>query len=1122
MPEPISTVKASARRHNRHWLIFWVVLLGGLLVATSIVYTVFRLTQNSQQAQFETRVASHANSLNRYLDQAFGATRQLAAIVRESGGVVEDFDGLAQDIANEYGSFDLISLSPGGVLQYVWPRQVFAGVIGTDHFNNPVQRDDAYLALHNKSLTVTGPFYLEQGDRGASARLPIFLSDEHGYERFWGFASVMLRLDLLAAQPELRALLEAGHQYRLLRRNPHNGGLDLIVESTSRPFIATYQRTLQLPNNEWLLQVERPSRLEGLPGLLLMALLALLFCVLAASLVRVLLVVRDNRRDLEHQVIERTRKIYEARNDLMSVISAIPDLLFEMDEEGRYLQFFSLHEDRLELPFEQLQGRCVSEVMPADQAALVLSALREAAHGGLSMGRQFSIGERRFELSVARKPSLNDGPARLVVLSRDITERMRAELQVRQSLQRYRSFIEASNTGAWEFDIERNRLDCSPEYFYMLGMDPRNLSLRAPAGSLDVWTELMHPDDRDMAKECFQSYVRERPESLYEIKFRLRHVERGWIWILSRGRLLCDADGGTTGRIVGTHIDIDDYVRADEQLRLTARIFEQSNEGYMVTNADQRILMVNPGFERITGYSAEEAIGQTPRMLSSGRHDATFYRDMWEALQRDGRWQGEVWNRRKDGSIYPEWLVISQVLDTAGMLTNYVAVITDISQRKQAQEQIHRLANYDALTGLPNRVLFDDRATLALSMAQRGDHSLALLFLDLDNFKNINESLGHATGDALLVAFAKRLQDLLRDEDTLSRTGGDEFILLLPDADADVATHVAQRILDAVASPLHVEGHELTVTASIGIALYPEDAEDLAGLRSNADIAMYRAKQQGRNSFSLYTPGLQAYYQRALQLENALRRALELGQLSLHYQPQHDLHSGALVGAEALLRWQHPEFGPVSPAEFIPLAENSGLIVPIGDWVLSEAVRQLAEWRASGWDLSVAVNLSGVQFMDLGLVERIRQLLQQHGVPASALELELTETITMQDPALAVTVMDSLHGLGLSVALDDFGTGYSSMSYLKRFKLDKLKIDQSFVREMHPGSDDAAIVQATIGLAQSLGMQTLAEGVETEQQRDFLRDCGCQLAQGYLLSRPLPAEAFARYLQGCGQPIAAG
>jgi diguanylate cyclase (GGDEF)-like protein/PAS domain S-box-containing protein len=574
-----------------------------------------------------------------------------------------------------------------------------------------------------------------------------------------------------------------------------------------------------------------------------------------------------------------------------------------------------------------------------------------------------------------------------------------------------------------------------------------------------------------------------------------------------------DANGVLT-QFVGVQRDVSAHRQAEEQLILAAKVFEQSNEGIVITDAMNHIIKINPAFSAITGFSQAEVLGQNPRMLGSGCHDAAFFHAMWNALDTCGRWQGEVWNRHKDGALYLLSMSLSRVCDAAGRPTQYIASFSDITQRKEAESNMLRMAHFDPLTGLPNRALLSDRATHAFQEAHRNHESIALMFIDLDRFKNVNDSLGHRIGDALLMEVARRMKNTLREQDTVSRVGGDEFVLLLPDTDADGAAHLAQKLVSSLRLPFQIGEHELLIGSSIGIALFPSDGTDFEALCKSADAAMYRAKQEGGNAFHFYTDEIQARSERVLSLENALRHALERGQMQLYYQPQKSFCGGRIFGAEALLRWQHPKLGLVSPGEFIPIAENSGLINSIGEWVLRTAVHQMRDWLDAGMaPITIAVNLSAVQFRQKNLLDLVSLILEEGGIPPQYLELELTESVASDDPLGAIAVMDKLNARGIRMSIDDFGTGYSSLSYLKRFKAYRLKIDKSFVHNITENAEDQAIVTAIISLASSLGMQTIAEGVETAAQMAFLRDKGCDEMQGYWLSWPLPAEQFKDFVE---------
>jgi len=561
--------------------------------------------------------------------------------------------------------------------------------------------------------------------------------------------------------------------------------------------------------------------------------------------------------------------------------------------------------------------------------------------------------------------------------------------------------------------------------------------------------------------------------------------------------------------------DITHRKRAEEQLQLTAQVFDQSSEAIVIADAAHSIVRVNRAFTRITGYTQDEAVGQPLNHIAVAKPSRGFDpRSVYAQLAAGGSWEGETWGCRKDDSRYPQWLSISGVRDADGTVTHSITLFRDITTQREAQDRIQRLAHFDPLTNLPNRALLAERAQTYIAEQQALGSSLAMLFLDLDHFKNVNDSLGHRVGDTLLVAVAQRLESLISAQDTVARLGGDEFLLLLPATTASAAADIATRLLAAVAQPFQIDGYELTTTLSIGISMYPGDGSSFDTLYQRADAAMHRAKQTGRNRYGFFTADLQERTARALLIENALRRGLERDQFELHYQPQVSLTSGRTVGAEALLRWRHPELGWVSPAEFIPVAESSGMIVAIGEWVIRTAARDAKRWLDMQLPLlAVSVNVSAVQFRHAQLPAMVTRCLEEAGLPARRLELELTEGAAVDDPAAALAMMDELHDRGVRLSMDDFGTGYSSLSYLKRFQIYKLKIDQSFVRDLEEDANDRAIVSAIIRMAQALGMLTTAEGVETEGQLAFLRSQGCDEGQGYYFSRPLPANAFEAYLR---------
>jgi len=557
--------------------------------------------------------------------------------------------------------------------------------------------------------------------------------------------------------------------------------------------------------------------------------------------------------------------------------------------------------------------------------------------------------------------------------------------------------------------------------------------------------------------------------------------------------------------------------RHEENLRLSAAVIKSTHDAVMITGLDRTILNVNPSFTEITGYTEVEALGQTPRLLHSERHDASFYQQMWKSIEECGYWQGEIWNRRKNGELYPEWLTLSAVRDEKGEVVNYVGVFSDISQVKQVEQKLEHLAHYDALTDLPNRLLLQSRLEHAIEQARRDRRSLGVLFLDLDRFKHVNDSLGHPAGDELLQIVAKRLQRRLREVDTLARLGGDEFVVLLESLkDVKDAVNIAQTLIGLIREPIFLgSGKEVYVGASVGISIFPEDGTDAEQLIRNADTAMYQAKENSCGSFHLYTEAMTRRIEERLEMEARLRRALTQNELILHYQPLVAVATSRCQGVEALVRWNDPvEGGLIYPGKFIPLAEETGLILPLGDWVLSTACRQMKAWLDSGLSLeTLAVNLSPTQFKQADIHKRIAACLTETGLPPSCLELEITESAIMEQGPDAVAKLARLKRLGVRLAIDDFGTGYSSLSYLKDFPIDKLKIDQSFVRDIATSPAAAEIAAIIITMARTLKLESLAEGVELDEQLQFLKSRGCDSCQGFLFSRPVPAESIPPVLK---------
>ncbi|MBW7900638.1 MAG: EAL domain-containing protein [Rhodocyclaceae bacterium] len=689
---------------------------------------------------------------------------------------------------------------------------------------------------------------------------------------------------------------------------------------------------------------------------------------------------------------------------------------------------------------------------------------------------------------------------------------IRTEERLRGSNEQLNEAQRIARLGSWTLDLKSGRLQCSDEVFRIFEME------RAQFGATyEAFLDLVHPEDRERVRQSYDESLRQRMP--LRISHRLRMADGRVKHVQGNCETLYAGDG-TPQLSRGTVQDVTREKAAADTLELYASIFKHSGEEIVVTDSENRIVAVNPAFTRHTGYTLDDVRGENPKVLSSGLTPREVYQTLWACLEESGFWQGELTDRRKDGTVYPKWASISVIRDENGAITHHIASFTDISERKAAEERIHQLAHHDALTGLLNRFSLESRLEQALLSARREGGQLAVMFIDMDHFKLINDTLGHHLGDQLLVEVAHRLSACVRESDIIARLGGDEFVAVLTGLQESMAAAAtAGKIVEALSRPYLIEHHVLHTSPSLGIAIFPVDGQGANELMKNADTAMYDAKRRGRGNYQFFTAAMTVAAGERLEIERGLRRALAENRLELHYQPQVSADDGRICGVEALVRWNDPERGFIPPLRFIPIAEETGLIEPLGNWVLQEACWQLAAWRAQGiGGVRMAVNLSAYQLRDPELIERVRAAMDEHGIGEGELELEVTESVAMDNPERAIKRLQALRGLGVNLAIDDFGTGYSSLAYLKLLPIQTLKLDRAFVRDIESDENDAAISAATLALAHTLGLKVVAEGVETEAQRAFLSAHGCDVLQGYLYSKPLPAGEATAFLLRRGRP----
>ncbi|MBL0141280.1 MAG: EAL domain-containing protein [Betaproteobacteria bacterium] len=690
-------------------------------------------------------------------------------------------------------------------------------------------------------------------------------------------------------------------------------------------------------------------------------------------------------------------------------------------------------------------------------------------------------------------------------------ERKRAETALKESEERLQRALEASRLALWDYDIAGGAVYLSEAWSEFLG------GAREPTVTrLETLALMVPPEDQPVIWAAVVPALRgEQPQ--YQVEHRVIRPDGGTIWVLSQGRVIERGEDGRARRAVGTNRDITAHKRREEDLQLAALVYRHSSEAMMVSDSDNRIIAINPAFTALTGYAADEVIGKNPRLLSSGRQGPEFYRTMWESLRTAGQWQGEVWNRHKNGQMFAEALAINTIRHADGSIHRYVALFSDITDKKEAQSLIWHQANFDALTHLPNRRMFRDRLEQDLKKCRRDGSGLAILFIDLDRFKEVNDTLGHDKGDTLLIEAARRIRECVRESDMVARLGGDEFTVALSSLeDASHVQYIAQKVIDSLAAAFILGPEKVFVSASIGITLFPGDATEIEDLFKHADQALYAAKAAGRNRFSYFTAQLQVAALARMHMTNDMRGALAAGQFSLYFQPVVELATGRIRKAEALIRWRHPQHGLISPARFIPLAEASGLIVDIGAWVFREAARWVRRWREAGHrEFQVSINQSPREFQREGnIYAGWMEHLEEAGLPGQCIAVEITEGLLLDASPEVKAKLFELRDAGIEVALDDFGVGYSSLSYLKNLHIDYLKIDQSFTANLAPGSSDMALSEAIIVMAHKLGLKVIAEGVETAAQRDLLLAAGCDYAQGYLFAEPMAAEAFEAFLAG--------
>ncbi|MBS0354402.1 MAG: EAL domain-containing protein [Proteobacteria bacterium] len=1108
---------------NQHapatYLLLFVVGVGGILLSVLLG----RLDSERQASDARARATAELARISAMLEgqvrSTFGTAEGISHMLSIDGDISDaHFYGMARMAIASASHIRSIALVPDDVIQRIYPRANNEKALGTNLRTIPEQYAAIQRARNSRHALLAGPLNLIQGGVGLIYRQPIFTHPLRAAPRYWGTMSIVTDLENL-----IRASgISNDASLRLLLRGKDGLGSDgeVIWGDTAVLSEHPVSLTVMVPGGTWQLSaIPRtgwPSHAPAESPLFLISIAnTALVLFFIAQLMRRNTLIRQRNLRLSQEIAEREEaesSLAQSEVRFRTLFEHSPDATWVIDGNGRFIEsndaalaLFGFS-DRA-----QFQGMTPMQLSPERQADGSSSPekVREILDITLRAGlHRFEWLHRRSdghcfpaEVTLCVIP-LSDGPM-IYAVARDISERKATEeaLGLQQAL--LQTVVDHAPSLIYVFDKDGN-LQWSNRCFET-----------AMGASLDTM--------RGMPREHFQPADLARLQRTNDLavlaegqamRFEEQLDDHGQQRTYLTTKCPLPGADGQPQAILAISTDITEIKQTTEQLRLAGVVIANTADAVMITDARSTILSVNRAFTDITGYSAEEAIGQTPRLLRSDHQPPEFYRAMWETLRDTGGWRGEIWNRRKNGALYPEWLTINAVNDDAGHHVNYVAVFSDISAIKHSQAELERLAHYDPLTDLPNRTLFHHQLQHDLDRAVRYERQLAVLILDLDGFKTVNDSLGHPVGDCLLQQAAERFKRCLRVEDTVSRLGGDEFAVILGDLGQDTdAVAIVKKILQALQEPFDLDGHAALITASIGIAIAPTDGRTPEELVRNADTAMYGAKEGGRNSYRFYQAEMTRRAQDRLTRERALRRALEEKEFELWYQPKLNLESGRISGAEALLRWRDPERGMVSPAEFIPLAERTALIIPIGELVLDTVCAQIRLWRKTGLETGrIAINVAALQIERSDYVDTLASALARHGLPPEVLEVEVTESLIMENPEHARQVIHAIQDLGVTTAVDDFGTGYSSLAYLKVLPINNLKVDRAFVSDLPHDENDVAITRAIVGLGQTLGFEITAEGIETVEQLEFLRSIGCNHGQGYLFGKPMPVAEFEDWI----------
>lgn len=1001
-----------------------------------------------------------------------------------------------------------IAAAPNLIIEYMYPIEGNESAIGVDFRMLPKQFDSVRRAIDSKQLVLAGPVQLVQGGVGLISRIPVFMESADGEEFFWGIISAVIDADKFYEQS---GLLDAALPIDIAIRGKDGLGDngDVFFGDPTLFDQKNIASVITVPNGSWSIVASPKGGWKALPEDIWLTRLYIVIGALTLFFMLFLFLKTSMKASIANL---KFKNLIES--------SPIPYILMNGKQEITFVNF----------AFIKTYGYTVEDIPTVEAWRTKAYPNPEYREHIISIWKAY-VEEFRSSIDIvppveiniqskngaihtalasltSNQVATNSGKEYTVVLY-DITERKLAEEKSQLSKHQLENVIEGAQLGYWDWNYKTGEHSVNDRWLSMLGLSRDKLINR-----LSDWEALIHPDDKQSLIETVQAHI--KANKAYVTDFRMKHADGHWVWIQGAGGVVeFDEITHEPLRLCGTHQDITARKKIEEKLMLSARVFSDTYEGIIITDAENIIIDVNPAYCDITGYDREDVIGKKPDILNSGKQSSAFYDDMWHELQQYGHWQGEVWNRKKSGELYVELLTISKLLDNHGQVINYIGVFTDITDRKQQQEKLSLMAHYDLLTGLPNRALFTDRFHQAIAHSKRTKAQLAVCFLDLDNFKPVNDNYGHEIGDQLLIQVAARIKASLREEDTVSRQGGDEFAFLLNDIESyEHCEQTLERLHRSLAVPYIIDGYAHNISASTGVTLFPTDNGDIDTLLRHADQAMYQSKQAGRNRYQLFdTQDDQDAVNKHHRLAE-IKQGLVNNEFTLYYQPKVNMVTGEVFGVEALIRWLHPEKGLIPPLSFLPFIDGTDIEIMIGNWVINEALRQLQDWNQQGIELEVSVNIASHHLRSEPFFSQLSEALATHStVDAHSLQLEILESSALGDlDAISKILKTVQHQLGINVALDDFGTGYSSLTHLRNLSANTLKIDQSFVRDILEDPSDYAIIEGVIGLANAFNRKVIAEGVESHEHGVMLIMMGCEQAQGYGIAKPMPGNELADWL----------